>query len=316
MIRSKCPKCASLLSIPESEAGTTISCPSCGQKLRVPMPAAAPAAPTTRSQPATADVADPGYSVQPENDPPRPAKRPRAFEDTEDDSEEPVVSRRRVVEDADDSGNEEEPVADDEAPRPRKRRKKKKHQPRRLKGAYIALVAGGLFLVGVAALIFFLIYRGAFDKEKPDPAQVLAELQQVGAHIERDQQSPEQPITGINLSGLEFRPSLLARLAAFPQLRSLNLSSTKTSDINLEHLAHVTTLKRLDLGQTKVTGGGMQFLKGMVELEDLSLRQTLVTDAGLRELKGLTRLKRINLDGTLASGLELQAAIPGLQIIR
>jgi hypothetical protein len=29
-----------------------------------------------------------------------------------------------------------------------------------------------------------------------------------------------------------------------------------------------------------------------------------------------TKLKRINLDGALASGLELQAAIPGLQIVR
>jgi hypothetical protein len=226
------------------------------------------------------------------------------------------VEKPRDSDEAEDR-DEGEQDYEEETPKPKKRKKKKKQpEPGGLSGVHIALIVAGLVVVAAATGIFFLIQRGAFTKTKPDPAQVLAELQQVGAQIERDRQKPDQPVIGLSLTGTEFDPRLLGKLVAFPQLRKLNLANTKTSDINLEHLEDVTTLQSLNLSHTKVTGGGMQFLKKMVNLEDLNLNQTLVTDVGLQELKGLTKLKRLNLDGTLASGEELKDVIPGLQVVK
>ncbi len=157
---------------------------------------------------------------------------------------------------------------------------------------------------------------GAFAKAKPDPIRVLIELDKVGAYIERDRKSPDEPVIGIDLSGREYDARLLNKLVAFPQLRKLNLAQTKTSDLSLEHLEEVTSLQILNLSHTKVTGGGMQFVKYLINLEELNLNQTLVTDPSLQQLKGLSKLKKLNLDGTLASGMELMAAIPGLQVAR
>ena len=318
MASVKCPKCASSLALPEARAGGVAACPKCGQKFRLRPAAANPSAPSrpdaarppakpapARTRPAADDEDDQPYDV-------------RSAEE-EEEPEVPRVRRpgRRPKAGGDGEPPAEQPDRDDEAPRPRKRKKKKKKEPQAggLKGVHIALIVVGVVVVLGATGLFFLIQRGAFTKAKPDPSQVLAELQQAGAMIERDK-GPDQAVVGIDLSSREFRPSLLGRLVVFPQLRKLNLASTKTSDINLEHLEDVTTLQSLNLSHTKVTGGGMQFLKNMVNLEELNLNQTLVTDIGLRELKGLTKLKRLHLDGTLASGEELKDAIPGLQVFK
>jgi Leucine-rich repeat (LRR) protein len=182
--------------------------------------------------------------------------------------------------------------------------------------ARIVLIAAGIFVVLAATGIFFLIQRGTFSKPKPTQEQVLAELDKIHARVVRDKSSPEQPVIEIGLQTLEYDARLLDKFVVFPQLRKLDLAQTKTSDLSLEHLEKITSLQVLSLSHTKVTGGGMQFLKNMVNLEELNLAQTLVTDAGLSELKGLSKLKRLNLDGTLASGMELMAAIPGLQVNR
>jgi len=340
MIRIKCPKCGNALGVPESAAGSAASCPQCGQKFRVPGIAAklsGPSRPEAARQQKDSSPDDEHVAAgkrRPVNDTPArrppartsPARRRPEADDQEDedfevipDSERSELSRpagkRRVVDDIDEP-DEEKPDRQDEAPRPpTRKKKKKKKEPTGISGAHIAwIVIALLVVVGLTTGAFFLFNRG--PKPPPDPAPVLAELQQLHATIERDEKSPDKPVIGITLSGLEFKPSLLGRLVVFPKLRKLNLSSTKTSDIALEHLEDVTSLQVLSLSHTNVTGGGMQFLKKLVNLEELNLNQTLVHDMGLRELKGCTKLKKIYLDGTLASGLELADAIPGLQIIK
>jgi hypothetical protein len=61
----------------------------------------------------------------------------------------------------------------------------------------------------------------------------------------------------------------------------------------------------------------MEHIGRITSLEELYLDQTNVTDRGLADLKGLKNLKKLNLSGAmLASGLGLQAALPGLEIIK
>jgi hypothetical protein len=336
MIRIKCPKCANALGVPESAAGSAAVCPQCGQKFRVPAIAAkasGPSRPEAARQQKDSGPDDEHVAAgrrRPVVDKPArtsPARRRSEADDREDEDFEVVpdparsepsrsLGKRRVVDDVDES-DEEKPNRRDEAPRPpTRKKKKKKKEAGGLSGVHIAFIAVGLLVVGGLTLLFFLMQHGLKPKAPPDPAPVLAELQQIHAMIERDEKSPDKPVIGVTLSGLEFRPSLLGRLVAFPKLRKLNLSGTKTSDIALEHLEDVTSLQILNLSHTNVTGGGMQFLKKLVNLEELNLNQTLVHDPGLHELTGLKKLKKIYLDGTLASGMELQAAIPGLEVIK
>ncbi len=294
MIRAKCPKCASPISLPESQAGATGSCPQCGQKFRVSAKQSAP----PRGQPARADDDVQPFAMMPPPDRPLPPPL----------SEPP---RRREDEDL------EEVESDDGAdtPRPKKRKKKKKKSAGvGMTGWHAALIALGVLVVLGATGILYYIQTGGSRKPKVDAEQVLAELKQIGAHVERDEKSPDRPVIGVTLTGTDFQGALLGRLSAFPQLRKLNLGNTNTSDVMLEHLEDVTTLKSLNLSHTKVTGGGLQFLKKMTELEELYLNSTIVTDVGLSELKGLSKLRRLSLDGTLAGGEELKEAIPSLEI--
>src|SRR5262249_26655565 len=137
---------------------------------------------------------------------------------------------------------------EDEAPRPRKaRRKKKRSSGGKINATHVALVVVGLVVVLAVTGILFLLQRGDRAKPKLDPQQVLTELQQLGARVERDEKSPEKPVIGVTLTGTEFPADLLGRLAAFPQLQKVNLGHTKTTDVILEHLEDVTTLRVLNL---------------------------------------------------------------------
>jgi hypothetical protein len=289
MIRSKCPKCGKALSFPESPGATIRSCPDCGQMFRVP-----------------------AQAVQ-TGPPKRPRRGASANPDNADDELVEIIDEEQP--------EEEEEHADDEASRPRKRKKKK--QKRAEAGSmsflHIALIVGGLSVVVIATIIFFIIQHGNPRKAKSEMEEglVLAELEDLKARVKRDTDSPDQPVIEVDLSGTDFKPQILSKLKAFPQLRKLNLAATPTTDMGLEWLEDVTSLTVLDLGHTKVTGGGMQHLRKMVNLEELNLNQTLVDDFRLTEaLKGCKKLKRIFLDGTLASGAGLQAAIPGLEVNR
>lgn len=339
MIRFACPKCAKTLSVQDNLAGAAVACRSCGQKFRVPgLPvggsvklAAGDAAPRSQAPPKRTAPQPKGPTDAPPDRKAAARRRPDEPEEEEVyeavyvEDEEPAPPPRpskrppkvEADDEADDADREPEPEEEQEE-RPRKKKKKrKKKQQGGLTAMHVALVVFALLVVGGITGLVYFIQKGGLSRSEPppDPAEVLAELQKVGASIGYDN-SPEKNVISVGLTGCDFPAALLDKLVAFPKLARLDLGQTTTSDVKLEHLRKVTTLKTLNLGHTKVTGGGLQFLSQMTELEDLSLSSTLVTDAGLEHLKGCTKLKRLNIDGTLASGLGLKAVIPGLEINR
>jgi hypothetical protein len=296
------------LSVPDDAAGAVTACPDCGKKLRIPaaVRAAPPAArPAPRPRPAPPADDGGGYSVLP---PEARAEIPKEEYKT------PLEYRR----DDDEEEPDDEPEEQEEAPRKKKKRRKKKQQQQigLSKGVVVGLSVGGVVLAVAAltAVLFFALRPGPGKKE--DQNQLVAELIQAGATVRRAGGQPDGPVTEVSFMGSEINAKLLGRLKAFPQLEVVNLASTKTSDVILEHLEDLTQIRVLNLGHTKVTSKGMQFLKNLKNLEELNLSQTLVMDDGLEELKGLTKLKKLSLDGSLASGLNLQAAIPGLQVFK
>jgi hypothetical protein len=290
MIRSKCPKCANALTIPDAQAGGISSCPECGQKFRVPAAAK------------KAGSGPPEGAVQASTPPPKPHRPP-----SDDFPANPDVGE--LIDD-DQHTEEEVPV-----PRKRKKKKRKASQASSINVLHIIAVVGGLAVIVLATMIFFALqHRGAGrSKSKVNPELVLGRLQDMGARVRRDMQSPDQQVIEIAFNG-EYDPKILKDLVAFPELRKVSLAGTPTTDVWLEWIEDVTQLTALDLGHTKVTGGGMQFLRKMVNLEELGLVQTLVDDHRLMELKGCKKLKNIYLDGSLASGLSLKEVIPDLVI--
>jgi hypothetical protein len=231
----------------------------------------------------------------------------------------PAPNLPAVVEDPEPEEIEE--LADDgdgdaKTSKAKKKKKKKKLDADLPSDTHIAMVVIGIVAVLAVTGIGFVVFRSAAAIDKYNEGEVLAELKQIGAFVERDHTSPDKPVIGINISGMEYRAALLNKLVVFPDLRKLDLSGTSTTDFFLQHMHGLTSLRVLRLGHTKVTRGGMGYLTPLVNLEDLDLTQALVTDDSLEELKVLTKLKKIHLDGTLASGIGLKAHIPGLEIIK
>jgi hypothetical protein len=300
--------------VPDNAAGAVTACPDCGKKLRIPAarpaPSAARPAPQPKKPAAPAADAGGGYGVLP---------APERAEIPQEELRTPLEYRM------DEEDTEEEPQEDQEEPeqeeRPRKRkkiRKRRRTQSTGLsRGAIIGLSVGGGFLVLVAVTVLLFFMLPGRGSKKEDMNQLVADLQQAGAQIERDESRPDKPIVAISFRGQPINGKLLGRLKAIPTLRKLDLGGTLMSDVLLEHLEDVTQISILNLGHcNKITSHGLEFLKNFKNLEELNLSQTLVMDDGLEHLKGCTKLKKIYLDGSLASGLGLQAHIPGLQVIK
>jgi hypothetical protein len=326
MIRVKCPKCASPVSVADADAGGVGSCPRCGQKFRVPTSKPPPMTPPSgRARPSGSHATAPTTQRTPR--PPAataPARSPVAGPTPSDpayaEDGEPALSaqeRRRKPEAV------PEDQAEDRPERPARRKKKKKKKPDDLRlipglsNAHLALVGVGLVVVIVLTLgIYFVQKRLTASAPAEDPAVVAADLEKMGALVQRDMSDPERPVISVGFGATDFKGAIIDRLKAFPKLREVNLAHTTANNIDLEHFDAVPHIRVLILSHTKVSTGGMEYLKPLKDLEVLDLASTLVTDVGLEELKGLTKLQKINLTGTLAGGESLRAAIPGLEVIR
>ena len=80
-------------------------------------------------------------------------------------------------------------------------------------------------------------------------------------------------------------------LAAFPNLKALDIKSLKMSDAGLMHLQSPPQLRKLSV-EAPVTDSGLAHLKALRQLEELSLKGTKATDAGVQELqKALANVK-------------------------
>ena len=290
----KCPKCNTKSRVEAAEADVLFRCPECGQKVRLPA--------------STVKTVDPDEEEAPvarlKTAKPRPA----------DDRERP----RRPA----------EPDGDEPDERPRRKAKGKKTADKTAeKSAFdkfientpllICLVLVSVGLVGTG--IFFLV-RNRLAHSTPaalGEEEAMEALKAVGGAFELDMNDPKQPVIGASFAGVSLTGKDVQRLRAFTKLQKLNLGHTGVSNIDLDHIEGLTQLRELSLSFTKVSDGGMPSLKKLTNLETLDLSQTIVTDLGLENLKGLKKLKRLNLvDTPLARGRELQAAIPGLEVIK
>jgi eukaryotic-like serine/threonine-protein kinase len=118
----------------------------------------------------------------------------------------------------------------------------------------------------------------------------------------------------LQLSGPRFTDAGLPHLARLTRLENLALTGTKVTDTGLADLAALRRLQNLNLSNTWVSDAGLVHLAKLKELHHLWLQNTRITDAGLAQLTPLTGLKALNLDGTQVSdaGYEHLAALPGL----
>jgi endonuclease YncB( thermonuclease family) len=145
--------------------------------------------------------------------------------------------------------------------------------------------------------------------------------------VTHDESKPGRPVIAI-----QFRPNTtekagdddLARLKAFPNLRSLDVpSAPKVTDAGLRHLAGLNRLVELNVNWTGVTAegvvrlvkgrllmerleiGGVPFrdedlaaMRGIPDLRELSLRATRITDEGLGQLVRFEKLRSLSLMST------------------
>lgn len=85
------------------------------------------------------------------------------------------------------------------------------------------------------------------------------------------------------------------------------LARTKITDTGLKALAAWENLRLLDLTRTAITSEGLAAIAGLAKLEALNLTETSVDDNGVARLKSLPALKRVWLFGTKATTTEIPA---------
>lgn len=160
-------------------------------------------------------------------------------------------------------------------------------------------------VVGLTALALTFFFARLCDGQLPaggaapplsaEQREAVGVLLDRGALVQRDAESPGQPIVMIDFAhNAELRDAWLADLAKFPQLRVLGLAGTALSDAGLDHLT------------------------GLAELESLAINDTPVSDAGLPKLAACTKLRRLDVRGTKVSAAavaELQMKLPALKLV-
>ena len=119
--------------------------------------------------------------------------------------------------------------------------------------------------------------------------QFLDEIAGINGKFERDETSPDKPVTLLSIGWGAFDDNDLAQmvigLAAFPQLTTLRFGSTNITDAGLAHLKSLSQLQNLSLESTAITDAGLAHLKDLTYLETLNLKDTKVTDAGVQEFQ-------------------------------
>ncbi len=168
-------------------------------------------------------------------------------------------------------------------------------------------------------------------------------LELVAAYGGQVRTSVDGKIVAVDLSDTPAGDDVIAALAVFPTIQTLNCSNANritghgfaawTSQSQLEelylvgaaiddhglwHVSRLTTLKTLQLGHTKITNAGLSALDHLTQLQTLSLSSTAVTDAGLvklRDLRHLTTLMLRDTGVTRRGVTELRRMLPEVRIV-
>lgn len=104
--------------------------------------------------------------------------------------------------------------------------------------------------------------------------------------------------------------AMLARLAPVATLIvDAELARTKITDAGLKALAAWENLRSLDLTHTAITSAGVDAIAALKKLAALNLTDTAIDDAGAAKLKALPTLKRLWLFGTKVTVAEEPAKV-------
>jgi hypothetical protein len=150
-------------------------------------------------------------------------------------------------------------------------------------------------------------------------------------------------ITAVDLSDSSAGDDVIAAIAVFPTINTLNCSNasrvtgqgfatwspearieslylvgTALDDAGLQQVGHLGSLKTLQLGQTKITDAGLPALDRLINLETLSLSNTAVTDIGLISLRDLRKLSTLMIreaNTTPRGVLELRRMLPDARVV-
>jgi hypothetical protein len=106
----------------------------------------------------------------------------------------------------------------------------------------------------------------------------------------------------LNLSTAEITDEGLAKIRGLHRLEMLSIRDTGVTDAGLTNLAAFTKLQELFLQSSKVRGAGLTNLPALKELRVLRLDGLLIRDEHLRSLAGLTKLEKLDLGQTEVSG--------------
>jgi hypothetical protein len=332
MLHINCPNCGRKLRV--NETMPAAQCPACRTKFKVALPedkaAAVPAQAVPARHAVTSDEMVTKRLVEPVGSMPREMVQEEVLEvePVQEPEKAPQhLSRTKPPSEIEPGAPNETEESSEDHPDTSRRRKKKRRKPKESLSSEGAirltanlLVAGAMLCVGLAVVGAFALYKlsGLSISNRPDPEaerKAAAELENLGAFVERDNTSPEKRVIVIMANRADITGKTAVYLESFPKLRKLDLSGTKFNNVDLLHLQGLTELRELYLGNTRV-GDDVEPLGKLVNLEVLDLSNTLVRDTGLHHLRGLTRLKRLSLSGSLASGIELQLFVPGLQVSR
>jgi len=160
---------------------------------------------------------------------------------------------------------------------------------------------------------------GCGAKRQIQEDKAVAEISQLGAVVECDEESRGKPVIRVSFTDPQVADADIERLKGFAQLQTLYLNGTQVTDAGLKHLEGFTKLQHLGLKRTRITDAGLVHLKGLTQLRWLVLDGTKVTDAGLAHLKGLTQLQTLHVNRTKVTEArvnDLQKALPDVRIER
>ena len=121
--------------------------------------------------------------------------------------------------------------------------------------------------------------------------------------------APNSPALGVDFFGASFFSSekLKELQAVKEQIVNLNMNKMPVKDDDLKAIAAFTNLRKLNLSFTQLTGAGLGELKNLKELRQLSLSGTGVKLTDLDVLKNLPHLSSIHLWNTGISGNDIAA---------
>ena len=158
---------------------------------------------------------------------------------------------------------------------------------------------------------------GTVPLSVPTPERAIAFVESLGGKVVRDDNSPDKPVTRIDLSNTKVTDAGLKELAPLTNLELLDLNGTQVTDAGLKELAHFKNLRILNLWRTQVTDAGLKKLAPLTNLELLDLNGTQVTDAGLKELAHFKNLRILHLWRTQVTdaGLTNLAPLTNLYVL-